>query len=532
MIRYKFTEADKTSKIQKHPMLTDEQKAELIDFFKTHTDQHNLIDWNMFNKMTYDEIHSVIEAWEDNRFLPKEGISNLVKGKDYEFLGEDSELKYYFIYTYKASVAFASNNTGLEVWGSLCKWYMTSGLEETNWKENVLKDYPQKVVHIASKEKTIYGGAKWCISMNHTSKYWDDYTIKDDRCFIFALRKSPVNRFPSYFDTASNKYAIELKLDSSTSTLEDINWSIENYFDAYDCADNVVESLVGGLFLKKENEKSFFSKLKSCILSFHNETLKKKEERKKKERENEEAKEKAQFLERTKGRKVVNLSYKGGNFPMVEMGSRAEGKVFGSYYVTPDAIPYSPMFDGGEFICGCSRWDVSILRQWLNSDLPAGQWYRDYSIEGHKSCLDERCSGNLTYRQVINELDGFLRIIGVSKSQLIPVKNKTQSYSGKTIITEDYVWIPSLVELGFRDSNIEGTPLNYWTELLGEHADEMYRSERKLEDWVSLLYRSYLTRTHGVHPDEMLYISTAGSLKQIKSRDMSYVQVLMCLKDA
>ena len=484
MIRYKFTEADKTSKILNHPNLSDEQKSELIEFFKTHTDQHNLIDWNRFNKMTYDEIHTIIETWERTHLLPKDNLENLKEGKDYEYLGEFQKFRYYFIYTFKASVAFASNNIGPEVWSPLCGWYLQNyGGEETNWEQNVLYDYPPKDVNDTSKS-AIYGGAKWCTSMNHTQKFWNQYTLDNGKFFIFAIGKSQTSE-----DGRKDKFAIECKaVDNFTLAgfLEDrVLWTINGYYDAFDYGSSSNSTI-------SSNLKKLSDKIAPCVEKFKKLCVTRREEVKKREKEEAERKERGIFAERTAGREVKQFMYKGNKFPMVEMGTRPEGKVFGSYYLIADDVPFSPRYNCDKYEYGCNHWDISIVRQWLNSDLPSGQWYKEQTVEGYTVNWDSTSDYTKNF---IKNTDGFLRIIGLSKSQLNPVKNVTYTTEGKEIITEDYIWIPSLTELSTKANHKEGEPLDYWKKLLGNNASRDTNNLRAMKTCDTLEPWWYWTRS-------------------------------------
>lgn len=507
MTRYKFTEADKTSKILKHPTLSDEQKEELIEFFKTHNDQHNLIDWNRFNKMEYAEIRAIIETWERTHLLPQRKLSDLKSGKDYEYLGEEDDYKYYFIYTYEASVAFASNNIGPEVWSPLCDWYIKNeGGEETNWEQNVLYDFPQKELDGG----ITYGGAKWCISMNHTQRYWKKYR-DNDKDFVFAIRNSSSEK------DKRNKYAIEFRAEYDEDEEKRIR-VLGFVYNSWDIRDSF-GSIVGDTLLHNpEMEK----KLKVCFE--HADTLR-----------NERIlnTDKELFTQRTRGREIKQFAYKGCDFPMVEMGSRPEGKVFGSYYLTVDFVPFSPMYEGGKYIHSCNRWDISILRQWLNSDKPAGEWFTPSSfIEDSKTlslCKYRTPSETLAF---INNTDGFLKILGISKSQLNPVQNITYTREGEESVTEDYVWIPSLTELSTVSIYKEGECLDYWKELLGENAGfESEENNRIMHSSDDYKPHSYITRSIcSKSYNGLWHVDSRGHIESMVAESDFKVPVLMCFK--
>ena len=60
--------------------------------------------------------------------------------------------------------------------------------------------------------------------------------------------------------------------------------------------------------------------------------------------------------------------------------------------------------------------------------------------------------------------------VRIFPSNLTPPIDTTYTTEGKEIITEDYIWIPSLTELSTKNKYIEGQPLEYWQKLLGNNA--------------------------------------------------------------
>ena len=495
MTRYKYTEADKTNKIKKHPALTDEQKDEFIEFFKTHNDQHNLIDWNIFNRMNYEQIHTIIENWEKTHLLPKATLKDLKEGTDYDYIGKDGGYDYYFIYTYRASVAFASNNIGPEVWSPLCEWYISNYAgEKTKWEENVLYDYPQKGDDSTPFNSVTYGGAKWCISMNHTAKFWNQYTSDKGYNFVFAIRDSYSN------NTQRNKYAIELKGSSVQET--------------YNSWDKNSSSAVTDFLRYNAEAKNRLEKY-----SAKSEGIKKKEIKQKEINE---------FKKRTEGLEIKNLTYKGYDFPMVEMGVRPEGKVFGSYYLITDWVPFSPKYNGEKYKYGCNQWSTSIVRQWLNSDEPAGQWYKEYEVDNDKVDWSNTPSSTKNF---IKNTDGFLRIVGLDKSQLNPVKNITYTTKGKEIITEDYIWIPSLTELSTQNKYIEGQPLEYWQKLLGNNASQSSNENRIMKSCDTFESAWYWIRSADSDCSyDVRSVASDGDVIWDSAYDAKRLPVLACFK--
>lgn len=169
-----FDEA-KDNIIAKLSTLTDEQKKQVIEFFRTHNDFENRIDWNRAksknNPLTWKDFEDLMNEVE-SRKLPKEGLKDLEEGVDYVTLKSPVDfVQSYAILTHRGSVAIASNNTEPKVWTTLPTWYQ---------KENVVDDYP------LDKGSNLYGGAKWCTAMHHTDHYFNDYT-KDRGILVYYI---------------------------------------------------------------------------------------------------------------------------------------------------------------------------------------------------------------------------------------------------------------------------------------------------------------------------------------------------------
>ena len=173
--------------IDKNEVLTDKEKEFYKKFFKEHPEQEGKIkNWNF--KITKEDFDKVIYDYDNNSGkLPKEKLSDLVQGEDYEYLGKLDGYSLYFIYTHKASYTIASNNVGLPVWSKLPYWYE---------KDNSKNDY------IYDRFTDTYSGAKWCTAMHHTDYYFVKYFKEQDTCFIYGVSDSA--------DTPAEKIAIAL----------------------------------------------------------------------------------------------------------------------------------------------------------------------------------------------------------------------------------------------------------------------------------------------------------------------------------
>lgn len=215
----------KEDQIRKQTELSDEEKDIIIKFFSLHPEQDKKckefgIDWNRIDN-TADKFFNLINSFNE-RFLPKLTLSDLKEGEDYVYLGEDSYYNYYFILSYKGSVTIASNNVEPEVWTE------NFGLgydRAISFDDNSMRDYPIKTLE---NGKVLKGGAKWCISTNHSDAHWEDYIFGVDNggwgyYFIFACMKRSIKNIEDRY----KKVAIQLDSEKEFNYLFDM-------FDACD----------------------------------------------------------------------------------------------------------------------------------------------------------------------------------------------------------------------------------------------------------------------------------------------------------
>ena len=461
---------EKKDHIIKKTNMTDEQKQEVIEFFTKHREQQNQIsgdEWNKPETLTYERFKQVMDAFNNrntkshaNKIANKVGIKGLTEGKDYIDWGEFED----------------------KLLGTFHAYTPLSHLGAKTIAGKTVKPYPE-----GNKDS-----ASWCIGWTGNDGYWKDHFFRNKTCFLIICGEN----------VPTKKVCFEIKKKYN------INISYSRYCDddlllknvtAWDYYDNnsSINSILGRIYNQFNDDAvedfyklgdtftTLFSKAKETSDKLRDALLKEEERKKKEEERN-------TFIERTQGREVKNFTYKGHDFPMVEMGERTEGKVFGSYYLTADFVTFSPKYACNRYEYGCNRWDISIVRQWLNSDLPAGQWYKEQTVEGYKVDWDSTPD---YIKDFIKNTDGFLRIIGLSKSQLNPVKNITYTTEGEEIITEDYIWIPSLTELSTQNKYKEGEPLNYWKKLLGDNASRDINSQRVMKTCDTLEPCWYWTRS-------------------------------------
>lgn len=198
-----LNESNKDRFILENPNLTEDQQQEIINFFNVHNDLHGIIKkWEDFKNYTYDDFVNVAY----NRNVPKKGLESLTEGKDYDHIFDKDGFQYYFIYNYKASVVFASNNVAPEVWTPLPGWYKDP-THNKNWQKKRVLDYPIKIEYQFSPP--MYGGAKWCISMNHTDEYWWKYIDHQlegvKTCFVFVLNPVTKHKYAVTISTKQNR---------------------------------------------------------------------------------------------------------------------------------------------------------------------------------------------------------------------------------------------------------------------------------------------------------------------------------------
>ena len=158
--------------IRRNPNLTDGEKQEIIELLGKHPSYENKIDWNKSNSLTYEDFLSILRPLYINDLDPR----GLVEGKDYDILYESDSEALYSVYTYDASRILASNNVAPKMWTKIPDW---CGREE-------FTDEAHAFGHFDSEHGDMKPGAKWCISMQTSDKYWENY--KEDFLFFFWFR--------------------------------------------------------------------------------------------------------------------------------------------------------------------------------------------------------------------------------------------------------------------------------------------------------------------------------------------------------
>ena len=125
--------------------------------------------------MTYKDFLSVLRPLYINDLDPR----GLIEGQDYDILYESKNEVLYSVHTYDASRILASNNVEPEIWTKIPSW---CGREE-------FTDEAHAFGHFDSEHGDMKPGAKWCISMQTSDKYWNQYNPNFH--FFFWFRNIP-----------------------------------------------------------------------------------------------------------------------------------------------------------------------------------------------------------------------------------------------------------------------------------------------------------------------------------------------------
>ena len=176
--------------------------------------------------MTYKDFMSVLRPLYINDLDPR----GLIEGQDYDILYESKDEVLYFVHTYDASKILASNSVEPELWTKIPSW---CGEEEKT-------DEAHAFGHFDSEHGDMKPGAKWCISMQTSTKYWNEYSpnfhflfwfrnnhrLEDNRKIAISVSKRtwevaelyngadnkiPIATLPSYIMEIINKEKEKLK---------------------------------------------------------------------------------------------------------------------------------------------------------------------------------------------------------------------------------------------------------------------------------------------------------------------------------
>ena len=223
--------------IRRNPNLTDEQKQEIIELLGKHPSYDNKIDWNKNNSLTYEDFMSVLRPLYINDLDPR----GLIEGQDYDILYESEDEVLYSVYTYDASRILASNSVEPELWTPIPSW--CGEAEKT--------DRAHAFGYFDSEHGDMKPGAKWCISMQTSDRYWNQYSPNFQ--FLFWFRNDPMlaNNRKIAIELSKNTWEIALRYDEADN---ETKRSIPSY---------IMEVIKN--YKKKEKEKEI-NRLKSTFI--------------------------------------------------------------------------------------------------------------------------------------------------------------------------------------------------------------------------------------------------------------------------
>ena len=195
----------KSHLIRRNPNLTDEQKQEIIELLGKHPSYENKIDWNKNNSLTYEDFLEVLRPLYINDLDPR----GLIEGQDYDILYESKDEVLYFVHTYDASKILASNSVAPKIWTKIPSW---CGEEEKT-------DEAHAFGHFDSEHGDMKPGAKWCISMQTSSTYWNQYSPNFH--FLFWFRNDPMlaNNRKIAIGLSKKTWEIALRYDEADTNL-------------------------------------------------------------------------------------------------------------------------------------------------------------------------------------------------------------------------------------------------------------------------------------------------------------------------
>lgn len=203
----------------------------------------------------------------------------------------------------------------------------------------------------------------------------------------------------------------------------------------------------------------------------------------------------------------------------LEDGEVVPGMVLMAKYATCESLqfdaPEPNNTDSNIKKYGYNRWSKSAYRQWLNSDAPAGEWWKAQSE------TDVAPSQLNTYAGFIRGLDAdFTAVVGTTK-----IKTATNTVTDGGVIeeTSDRFWLPSVEEMyGVPQvSGVEGEYFPYWKEKMDGVSNPtndanasriIYALNEKTSAKFCLLRSAYSNKSNSVWS-----LSTSGSISYFLS---------------
>jgi hypothetical protein len=160
--------------IKKIPALSDEQKTEIISFFKKHPNYEKNIDWNKSRSLTYDDFKKVLSTVSKSgqmKDVKVKGIDGLRKGKDYlDFPLNQKDVKGYIPLNHRSSAAIGSKNIG----ACDTKWCTAMSNTDKHWESEVMNTNAMLLY-------LLYPDTKYAVLMYPQNKSYEIYNANDDK---------------------------------------------------------------------------------------------------------------------------------------------------------------------------------------------------------------------------------------------------------------------------------------------------------------------------------------------------------------
>jgi len=191
--------------INKNRNLTDDQKKEIIKFFKTTRQAERLIDWNNYRKLTYDDFLNIMVKFRSGRKtkLRHKNISGLKEGVDYiNIVMKTKKFLAYAIMNYEASKIIASDRVG-PCRGTWCTAHSDS---PGHWNEYAI-DNNDVFVYVMNTEE------KWAVQIdedNRTYEVWDYHDVPINDIPGFDVKKELLtSKLKKMYDEIREQYEHE-----------------------------------------------------------------------------------------------------------------------------------------------------------------------------------------------------------------------------------------------------------------------------------------------------------------------------------
>ncbi len=159
--------------INKMPLLSYDEKKELISFFKKHPNYENKIDWNKWKKLKFSDFSFALSTKSKRskkKALKHKGISGLKEGEDYVHVKlKSKDYLAYIPLTWEASRDIASKYIA----NCEGKWCIAYSKQSNYWVEYVIQGGQVPVYVVSDSEK-------WAVMIHEGNRQFDVWNAKDD----------------------------------------------------------------------------------------------------------------------------------------------------------------------------------------------------------------------------------------------------------------------------------------------------------------------------------------------------------------